>query len=547
MDIDVAIVCVNYADFLNITLKRNIKIIPSIYVLTSGNDEDTIKYVEQTEAKLVITDAWYRDGAVFNKSLALNEWLDVRETESNNQWVLLLDADILLHEKSMEYIKDLDPHKLYSAKRRMCYSQLDWVRYKSGKKKWNDFEIEVHEVIDGKVWGHRPTANPAGMCGYFQMWNPGKSSGSKMLPQSTTAGGYDADFAMSFEDENRRYIDGLEVIHLGDPYTNWKGRVSRDWARDEKKILPHIEKINIDICIITYKNLKSLSRLLNSLRLLEIDNEWHVRFIVIDNDREQSAKETAEEFFLVSQHDFIYIVEPNTGIPTARNAALSHIDADYFCFIDDDAAVEPDWLGNLLGTIQHYNADAVFGRVKCIMPETKQEWPVNRRFNHQIDLKTGTNVAFGGAGNVIIKTASLGVPRQRFDLSYSLMRGEDTEFFHRMSLNGKKMVWCNEAVVNEYYEPHRLTLTWYALESFRNGQAIFRTFVKGTKNTMNMVYYLCGKGMNALFLFLLLPVFAIVDFSRFLSTLDKLCIAAGQIYAAIATNLSKDKYKKSYF
>ena len=71
-------ICVDFADILALTLPRNARHFKNILVVTSPDDHATADVVKSVKnASLFTTDAFYRDGAVFNKGLAWS-WLSTR-------------------------------------------------------------------------------------------------------------------------------------------------------------------------------------------------------------------------------------------------------------------------------------------------------------------------------------------------------------------------------------------------------------------------------------------------------------------------------------
>lgn len=56
-----------------------------------------------------------------------------------------------------------------------------------------------------------------------------------------------------------------------------------------------------------------------------------------------------------------------------------------------------------------------------------------------------------------------------------LTGGEDTLFFTELALSGRRLVWCNEAVVSERMPAERVDLDYLFRCGFRFGQATTRT------------------------------------------------------------------------
>lgn len=227
-DISVAVPCVYYSDILSITLPRMLKHFPNITVLTSPDDGQTINLANDCGAAILVTDRWYKKGATFSKSSALNEWL-FQVDHKGLEWRLTLDADIFLPQELPPLSHDRDLKGLYSVRRRMCTALEDWEMMREGTKKWKDFPIAIPVVKNGQVWGKRRTKNPAAICGYFQFWHYLKAMGKRYFPYSPNAACYDVDFALSFPEELRSFIEGVEVLHLGPQKVNWDGRCAPRW------------------------------------------------------------------------------------------------------------------------------------------------------------------------------------------------------------------------------------------------------------------------------------------------------------------------------
>ena len=229
MHIEVIITSVGYGDFLAITLPETKQWFESITVVTAPEDRNTIALAEREGVSTHITSVWHENGARFNKAAAINSVLDHLALDGTDSWVLSLDADILLHADLRPDVADLDSQGLYSIKRRMCETEQEWRELVTGRRRVDELPLYVPAVVNGKVWKHRPTDNPAALCGYLQLWHATKAVGVKRLPASTNAAGYDVLFAFSFPDALRSFIEGREVLHLGPRKTNWDGRVSPWW------------------------------------------------------------------------------------------------------------------------------------------------------------------------------------------------------------------------------------------------------------------------------------------------------------------------------
>lgn len=210
-DIKSLVVCVEFDDFLSITLPRNKKHFSRTLVVTSCNDFDTQRIALENECECFTTDVFYQQGAVFNKGAALEKGLDILGRDG---WICLWDADIVMAQ-SLKFGKD--PSYLYTALRKTIVDPKSF----SDDLDWNLVEITTHE-------NEYP--------GYFQLFH---SSAAGAKPWFETnwlhAGGYDSIFQNRFKRKLRR--PPFYVMHLGPSVDkvpefhlrigeNWCGRVS---------------------------------------------------------------------------------------------------------------------------------------------------------------------------------------------------------------------------------------------------------------------------------------------------------------------------------
>jgi hypothetical protein len=229
MRIEAGVPCVNFDDFLRLTLPINIRHVDTITVITAPGDAETVAVAKAHGAAVIETDA-FTEGGVFNKARALNVWLDSIDGRDPDVWVLALDADILLPAAIASAFADANPTDLYGAPRRLCVTEEEWESYTQGLRDLQSFPVLAPPVVEGRVWNLVPTSNAAGLCGYFQAWNLAQASGMPRFPEAPTAAGYDVVFGLSFDEQSRHYLDGVEVLHLGPPRVNWVGRQSVRWG-----------------------------------------------------------------------------------------------------------------------------------------------------------------------------------------------------------------------------------------------------------------------------------------------------------------------------
>lgn len=224
--VDTIIVSVDYNDFLVLTLENNIKYLDNITVVTSPNDSLCKEICDKFGVKCVLTDRMYENGAKFNKGKAVNEGI---KSIQNPEWILLLDADIILPSNWSDLIKSsiFNKDAIHICSRNIIENYEDYQRWLNGE--------EVGRLETSKGFG------------YFQLFNINSSSifgRNPIFPEtSDDAAWSDLSFRNQF---NKRTELSMSVVHLGKAYTNWKGRETDSFIDDTtiEKILK--EKFDIN-------------------------------------------------------------------------------------------------------------------------------------------------------------------------------------------------------------------------------------------------------------------------------------------------------------
>ncbi len=197
------VVCVNYDDLLSITLNRNMRHLEECVVVTSPEDERTQRLVASIPStRCFITDAFYRNGAKFNKGAAIEEAFDALGRDG---WILIWDADILLPDSLP--MPSLNPEMMYGAPRRLLNDPKRWDK----SLNWKSLQLS------------RETGYP----GYFQLFHGSTLAGVRpwYAVHSIHAATGDAHFEGHWPANRKTHLP-FEVLHLGPRDVNWFGRAS---------------------------------------------------------------------------------------------------------------------------------------------------------------------------------------------------------------------------------------------------------------------------------------------------------------------------------
>jgi hypothetical protein len=205
------IVCVDYADFLAITLPATVAAVDRVCVATAPHDEATLAVCRANNVEITVYPRFSGGEATFDKAGGLNFLLDRLQPQG---WVLSLDADIFLP-RQLE-ANGLDRSHLYAAHRRMIAEPQQWREY-----------LASRDLTPFARYGPGLKAGRAGLLGYFQLWHY-PTFPQRRFPSSCNAAGYDKAFGRLWPRPDRCYVEG-DVVHLGINKANWNGRVTEAW------------------------------------------------------------------------------------------------------------------------------------------------------------------------------------------------------------------------------------------------------------------------------------------------------------------------------
>jgi GT2 family glycosyltransferase len=212
--------------------------------------------------------------------------------------------------------------------------------------------------------------------------------------------------------------------------------------------------VKVIVGVITFRRPAGLATLLEALRAQAAP------VVVVDNDPAGSARAVSE--------GVQYMHEPRRGLSFARNRAIAAAleqDADYLAFIDDDEVPTPGWLDELVRVAREHAADVVAGPVVRRFTREAPQWVLQGRFFEDPHLPTGTPVRIAATSNVLIARRVLA--QLQFDPRFGLTGGEDTHYFLRATASGYRIVWAQDAVVEERVPAERARLRWILRRAYR--------------------------------------------------------------------------------
>lgn len=277
--------------------------------------------------------------------------------------------------------------------------------------------------------------------------------------------------------------------------------------------------LKIAVCIVTYKRLFYLKKCLESLQKLKT-NRFELSILVIDNDKEQSAKSIVQNISK-PQYEIYYVTEEQKGIAYARNKALTAAKehgTTHLAFIDDDEYADPLWLENIVSFYLLNPMSVISGPVLPDLPDSCPDWIKKGNFFKRKRFKTGTKRHIAGAGNLFFSLELINKHNLKFDTEINTSFGEDELFTRKLSQFNIPIFWVDEAIVYETVLPERLSLAYLIERNYliSSSGIVFYKKLYGLKGVL--IGYL--KGYCYLLLGLLsLPFFMFRKHKRYQSIL----------------------------
>ena len=227
----------------------------------------------------------------------------------------------------------------------------------------------------------------------------------------------------------------------------------------------------VAVCVATYARPDGLARLLDGLAALHTDA--CVRVVVIDNDATGPSRAACEARAGHFALGLRYEVEARRGITYARNRSVeaAGADVDFIAMLDDDEVPDPGWLEALLRVQAKYDADIVAGPVIPYFPAPPSDWVRDGRFFARPRYETGHTLPHAHTHNVLVRRGVFDTTG-RFDDRFALTGGEDLQFFRRAKAIGARIVWANDASVEEWIPASRANLGWLLRRAYRSGATL---------------------------------------------------------------------------
>ena len=131
---------------------------------------------------------------------------------------------------------------------------------------------------------------------------------------------------------------------------------------------PAVVAPSVTIAVCTRDRPASLARALSSLEGVRYPDAA-LEVLVVDN----ASRDDATRGVVVSHPRFRYLREPRLGLDRARNLAVAEARGEIVAFTDDDAEVDPGWVGAIAPHFENPAVMAVTGLVAPAVLETRAQ------------------------------------------------------------------------------------------------------------------------------------------------------------------------------
>lgn len=241
------LVCVDYSEILALTLPYNRHHFSEVMVVTTPEDIDTIRLAQMYNCPIWPTDAFTRDGALFNKFRAMEEGLDALDRDG---WLCIMDADVVwpknveLYDASELAIQRRSQTLSPEIVRNSSPNSLGLVKgclYTPFRRMQRETTYITPESEWCKLPRHRQTREWAGFTQIFHADDPVLKSTPWHEIDWTHGGGPDSFFQRKWLDQDK-IRPTWDCLHIGIAGKFWAGRSKK--SQEKLKEFLRLRKTN---------------------------------------------------------------------------------------------------------------------------------------------------------------------------------------------------------------------------------------------------------------------------------------------------------------
>lgn len=241
--------------------------------------------------------------------------------------------------------------------------------------------------------------------------------------------------------------------------------------------------------------------------------DWEV--LIVDNNSSDDTRLTVERLAAEEPIKIRYAFESQQGLNYARNHGMQASDGKYFCYVDDDILVDPNWLASLYSALEANDADAVGGRIH-LDPGIRLPGWINEDMRGFLGYQDygdspfrmdgveryphGGNMSFNRRvvdkiGGFNPNLGRKGEGRKRGEL----FKGAETDYFHRLAATADARIFYEpRSIVYHQILPHQLERKYFLTLHFNAGfQKAFYDTTEFSRHFMGVPLFLYPQSMRA--------------------------------------------------
>ncbi|HWP59910.1 MAG TPA: glycosyltransferase [Candidatus Acidoferrales bacterium] len=251
--------------------------------------------------------------------------------------------------------------------------------------------------------------------------------------------------------------------------------------------------MDFTILICTYNREARLRELFSSFQKLHLPGSLSFEVVVVDNNSTDATKRVVQESAIAPR----YLFEPRQGHCFALNTGVREARGEFVAFLDDDVALEKDYLVGLeRARREHPDVNIFGGRVFPLWPYDPPRWITGgkpfrhsrggivahdhgdeeRLYEHGMRLPIGANFfcrrdLFERYGYYDVKLG----PKGREIVA----GGAETELLLRFQKHGERILYVPYVAVYHPVDPQRMTRAYFRKHLFDAGRMHVRNIEYG--------------------------------------------------------------------
>jgi GT2 family glycosyltransferase len=222
-----------------------------------------------------------------------------------------------------------------------------------------------------------------------------------------------------------------------------------------------VPETRLSVVVCTHERHDCLARCLAALGQLEKP----VEIIVVDSASRRPCRD-----LVGTRARYAYVDEP--GLSRARNVGAALASHDLIAFVDDDAAVDPDWARNIVMAFENSQIGAVGGTCRASFQAPRPRWLSDRLLQYAGITRFGavarearTSAEYPFGANLCVRRAALvevgGFSEQLGRVGGSLLSGEEAAVLDAMRAAGWTVWLQPDAIVDHTVVAARCRSSYY--------------------------------------------------------------------------------------